>query len=259
MRSRRDGEDALPSKSNIARGEAEGKQEPMLGLFFQTTPALEKAALEYGAKSENGKVTFTDAAQEKEFLQVAKALLSAGARKFSKAWHGSVTDYILEKLSARRQEEIKKMLDGITLVSPNRLSPRKRALCDWGHEMGVPVVFFKGDPSLHGFHSDGVTFLNVDSEITPQWTFWHEAMHWMKANNPDLYNDIVHESSGAEGFTKEQLDAYRKEIGAEHMSDADVIEEMIADDGARITLRDGKALLAVTYSQTDKSMKWIKA
>ena len=136
---------------------------------------------------------------------------------------------ILEKFSARRQEELKKMLDGITLVSPNRLSPRKRALRDWGHEMGVPVVFFKGDPSLHGFHSDGVTFLNVDSEITPQWTFWHEAMHWMKANNPDLYNDIVHEISGAEGFTKEQLDAYRKEIGAEHMSDADVIEEMIAD------------------------------
>ena len=351
--------------------------------FFHLAPALKKAALEYGAKSENGKVTFTDAAQEKEFLQVAKALLSAGARKFSKAWTGSAADYdvpsldyvgtgtggaaygyglyyaekrktaegygdklyhaeipdadvlldagksfdeqppkvrkaleklvrgltleqlenwndvrrmgkakvvaeimdalseadgtniygtiselaegqkeasellnkygvkgavyndeqngrtfvvfddkaikILEKFSARRQEEIKKMLDGIALVSPNRLSPRKRALRDWGHEMGVPVVFFKGDPSLHGFHSDGVTFLNVDSEITPQWTFWHEAMHWMKANNPDLYNDLVHEISGAEGFTKEQLDAYRKEIGAEHMSDADVIEEMIAD------------------------------
>lgn len=369
--------------ADMAQEEAEGKQEPTLGLFFQTEPALEKAALEYGAKSENGKVTFADAAQEKEFLQVAKALLSAGARKFSKAWTGSAADYdapsldyvgtgtggaaygyglyyaekrktaegygdklyhaeipdadvlldagksfdeqppkvrkaleklvrgltleqlenwndvrrmgkakvvaeimdalseadgtniygtisdlaegqkeasellnkygvkgavyndeqngrtfvvfddkaikILEKFSARRQEEIKKMLDGITLVSPNRLSPRKRALRDWGHEMGVPVVFFKGDPSLHGFHSDGVTFLNVDSEITPQWTFWHEAMHWMKANNPDLYNDIVHEISGAEGFTKEQLDAYRKEIGAEHMSDADVIEEMIAD------------------------------
>ena len=369
--------------ADMAQEEAEGKQKPTLGLFFQTEPALEKAALEYGAKSENGKVTFADAAQEKEFLQVAKALLSAGARKFSKAWTGSAADYdvpsidyvgtgtggaaygyglyyaekrktaegygdklyhaeipdadvlldagksfdeqppkvrkaleklvrgltleqlenwndvrrmgkakvvaeimdalseadgtniygtisdlvegqkeasellnkygvkgavyndeqngrtfvvfddkaikILEKFSTRRQEELKKMLDGITLVSPNRLSPRKRVLRDWGHEMGVPVVFFKGDPSLHGFHSDGVTFLNVDSEITPQWTFWHEAMHWMKANNPDLYNDIVHEISGAEGFTKEQLDAYRKEIGAEHMSDADVIEEMIAD------------------------------
>lgn len=477
--------------ADMAQEKAEGKQKPTLGLFFQTEPALEKAALEYGAKSENGKVTFADAAQEKEFLQVAKALLNAGARKFSKAWTGSAADYdvpsldyvgtgtggaaygyglyyaekrktaegygdklyhaeipdadvlldagksfdeqppkvrkaleklvrgltleqlenwndvrrmgkakvvaeimdalseadgtniygtisdlaegqkeasellnkygvkgavyndeqngrtfvvfddkaikILEKFSARQQEEIKKMLDGIALVSPNRLSPRKRALRDWGHEMGVPVVFFKGDPSLHGFHSDGVTFLNVDSEITPQWTFWHEAMHWMKANNPDLYNDLVHEISGAEGFTKKQLDAYRKEIGAEHMSDADVIEEMIADalpdvrrrvpllrdvgkrdtgiverlvawvhdvmrrfhdhfftpkggltndqrramvrafgnlvgsirdadgkqifrvanDGARITLRDGKPLPAVKYSQTDKSMKWI--
>ena len=375
--------DAQNDPADVAQEEAEGKQEPTLGLFFQTEPTLEDKAVEYGAKSENGKVTFTDAAQEKEFLQVAKALLSAGARKFSKAWTGSAADYdvpsldyvgtgtggaaygyglyyaekrktaegygdklyhaeipdadvlldagksfdeqppkvrkaleklvrgltleqlenwndvrrmgkakvvaeimdalseadgtniygtisdlvegqkeasellnkygvkgavyndeqngrtfvvfddkaikILEKFSTRRQEELKKMLDGITLVSPNRLSPRKRVLRDWGHEMGVPVVFFKGDPSLHGFHSDGVTFLNVDSEITPQWTFWHEAMHWMKANNPDLYNDIVHEISGAEGFTKEQLDAYRKEIGAEHMSDADVIEEMIAD------------------------------
>ena len=373
----------LSSASNISPNEAESKQEPTIEELLHLAPTLKKAALEYGAKSENGKVTFTDAAQEKEFLQVAKALLSAGARKFSKAWTGSAADYdvpsldyvgtgtggaaygyglyyaekrktaegygdklyhaeipdadvlldagksfdeqppkvrkaleklvrgltleqlenwndvrrmgkakvvaeimdalseadgtniygtisdlvegqkeasellnkygvkgavyddeqngrtfvvfddkaikILEKFSARRQEEIKKMLDGITLVSPNRLSPRKRALRDWGHEMGVPVVFFKGDPSLHGFHSDGVTFLNVDSEITPQWTFWHEAMHWMKANNPDLYNNIVHEISGAEGFTKEQLDAYRKEIGAEHMSDADVIEEMIAD------------------------------
>ena len=126
----------------------------MLGLFFQTTPALEKAALEYGAKSENGKVTFTDAAQEKEFLQVAKALLSAGARKFSKAWHGSATDYILEKFSARRQEEIKKMLDGITLVSPNRLSPRKRALRDWGHEMGVRL------------YSSRATRLSMDSTLT---------------------------------------------------------------------------------------------
>ena len=131
--------------------------------------------------------------------------------------------------SARRQESLREMLDNIKLVPPNRLSPRQRAIADWGDEMGMSVVFFKGDPSLHGFHQDGVTFLNVDSEITPQWTFWHEAMHWMKANNPDIYNDLVEAISSAEGFTKEQLDAYRREIGAPDMSDADVIEEMIAD------------------------------
>ena len=213
MRSRRDGEDALSSTSNIPRTEAEGKQEPTIEEFFQIVPALKKAALEYGAKDERGKVTFTDETRRQEFLKIAKALLGAGERK----------------PSARRQEALKEMLNGITLIPPTRVSPRKRVLVDWGREMGVPVVFFKGDPSLHGFHQNGVTFLNVDSEITPQWTFWHEAMHWMKANNPDIYSDLVQEIRGAEGFTKKQLDAYRNEIGAPNMSDADVIEEMVAD------------------------------
>ena len=203
----------VSSTSNIPRTEAEGKQEPTLENILQLAPSLKKAALEYGAKSENGKVTFADETRKQEFLKIAKALLSAAERK----------------TSARRQESLKEMLDGIRLIPPTRVSPRKRVIADWGREMGVSVVFFKGDPSLHGFHQDGVTFLNVDSEITPQWTFWHEAMHWMKANNPDIYDDIVEAISGAEGFTKEQLDAYRKEIGAPDMSDADVIEEMIAD------------------------------
>ena len=186
---------------------------PTVDTLLQSSPALRKSALEYGAKEGGGKVTFTDETRRQEFLKIAKALLSAGERK----------------PSARRQEALKEMLNGIRLIPPTRVSPRKRVLVDWGREMGVPVVFFKGDPSLHGFHQNGVTFLNVDSEITPQWTFWHEAMHWMKANNPDIYSDLVREIRGAEGFTKKQLDAYRKEIGAPNMSDADVIEEMIAD------------------------------
>ena len=196
-----------------AKPYGEGKQEPTLAEILQLAPALKKAALEYGAKDERGKVTFADEMRKQEFLKVAKALLSAAERK----------------TSARRQESLKEMLDGIRLIPPTRVSPRKRVIADWGREMGVSVVFFKGDPSLHGFHQDGVTFLNVDSVITPQWTFWHEAMHWMKANNPDIYSDLVQEIHGAEGFTKAQLDAYRNEIGAPDMSDADVIEEMIAD------------------------------
>lgn len=196
-----------------AKPYGEGKQEPTLAEILQLAPALKKAALEYGAKGESGKVTFADEERKQEFIKVAKALLSAGERR----------------TSARRQESLKEMLDGIRLIPPTRVSPRKRVLVDWGREMGVPVVFFKGDPSLHGFHQDGVTFLNVDSEITPQWTFWHEAMHWMKANNPDIYSDLVQEIHGVEGFTKAQLDAYRREIGAPEMSDADVIEEMLAD------------------------------
>ena len=137
---------------------------------------------------------------------------------------------VLETFSARQQDGIKKMLKEISLISPKRLTSRQKAIFGWGKEMGVPVVFFKGDTRLHGFHStNGVTFLNANSEITPQWTFWHEAMHWMKANNPDIYNDLVRAVSGADGFTKKQLDAYRREIGAPRMSDSDVIEEMLAD------------------------------
>ena len=203
----------VSSTSNIPRREAKGKQEPTLENILQLAPALKKAALEYGARDENGKVTFADEERKQEFLKVAKALLGARERK----------------TSARRQESLKEMLDGIRLIPPTRVSPRKRVIADWGREMGVSVVFFKGNPSLHGFHSNGVTFLNVDSEITPQWTFWHEAMHWMKANNPDIYNDLVRAVSGAEGFTKKQLDAYRREIGAPRMSVSDVIEEMLAD------------------------------
>ena len=203
----------VSSTSNIPLTEAEGKQEPTLENILQLAPTLKKAALEYGAKDERGKITFADEMRKQEFLKVAKALLGAAERK----------------TSARRQEALKEMLNGIRLIPPTRVSPRKGVLVDWGREMGVPVVFFKGDPSLHGFHQDGVTFLNVDSEITPQWTFWHEAMHWMKANNPDIYSDLVREIRGAEGFTKKQLDAYRKEIGAPNMSNADVIEEMLAD------------------------------
>lgn len=208
-----DSADTVSSGANISPNEAEGKQEPTLENILQLAPSLKKAALEYGAKDEGGKVTFADEERKQEFLKVAKALLGAAERK----------------TSARRQESLKEMLDGIRLIPPTRVSPRKRVIADWGREMGVSVVFFKGDPSLHGFHQDGVTFLNVDSEITPQWTFWHEAMHWMKANNPDIYNDLVEAIRDAEGFTKEQLDAYRREIGAPEMSDADVIEEMIAD------------------------------
>ena len=61
---------------------------PTIEELLQLAPALKKAALEYGAKDERGKVTFADEARKQEFIKVAKALLGAGERKFSKAWHG---------------------------------------------------------------------------------------------------------------------------------------------------------------------------
>ena len=138
---------------------------------------------------------------------------------------------IIEKFSAQRRKAIEKMLSEMRLIDDDKLLKKHRAIADMGEELGVPVVFFKGNKDLHGFHDprSGVTFLNVDSDVSPRWVFWHETLHWMKANNPGLYRDLVQAIEGREGFTKKQLDAYREKIGAFDMSDADVIEEMIAD------------------------------
>ena len=137
---------------------------------------------------------------------------------------------ILEKFSARRQEALSKVLKEVELVAPEKLSKRQQGIADFGKEMGMPVVFFKGAKNLHGFHaSNGVTFLNTESETSLRWTFWHEALHWMKANNEELFKEIIEDVEKAGAFTKAQLDGYRKAIGAPELSDADVIEEMLAD------------------------------
>ncbi|WP_298593502.1 hypothetical protein, partial [uncultured Mitsuokella sp.] len=59
--------------------------------------------------------------------------------------------------------------------------------------------------------------------------FWHESFHYMRANNPALYGEMVRHVERAEHITKEQMDAYREKIGRPSLSDADVIEEMLAD------------------------------
>ena len=53
-----------------AKPYGEGKQEPTLAEILQLAPALKKAALEYGAKDERGKVTFADEMRKQEFLKV---------------------------------------------------------------------------------------------------------------------------------------------------------------------------------------------
>lgn len=135
-----------------------------------------------------------------------------------------------ENFSARRQEALSKVLKEIKLIAPEKLSKKQSGIADFGKAMGMPVVFFKGVTNLHGFHaSNGVTFLNMESETSLSWTFWHEALHWMKANNEELFGEIVEDVEKAGAFTKAQLDGYREEIGAPELSDADVIEEMLAD------------------------------
>ena len=135
-----------------------------------------------------------------------------------------------ENFSARRQEALSKVLKEIKIIAPEKLSKKQSGIADFGKAMGMPVVFFKGVTNLHGFHaSNGVTFLNTESETSLSWTFWHEALHWMKANNEELFGEIIEDVEKAGAFTKAQLDGYREEIGAPELSDAEAIEEMLAD------------------------------
>ena len=187
---------------------------PILDTLFQEAPALKKAAIEYGATEKDGEVTFENPEREKEFVRIAEAL------------QGDVA----KKLSANRQETLSKVLKEVDFIAPEKLTKRQQGIADFGKEMGMPIVFFKGAKNLHGFHaSNGVTFLNTESETSLRWTFWHEALHWMKANNEELFREIIADVEKADAFTKAQLDGYRKAIGAPELSDADVIEEMLAD------------------------------
>ena len=198
------------AKENLQ--EALGQQS--LDTLFQEAPALKDAALEYGATEKDGRVTFENPGREKEFLRIAEAL------------QGDVA----KKLSASKSDSRDMKIDASTLVSPKNLTEQQRSIVDFGKKMGVSVAFFRDKKSSHGALSEnGVVFINVDSKTSLPWTFWHETLHWMKANNEGLFQDIIRDVEQAGAFTKAQLDGYRKAIGAPELSDADVIEEMLAD------------------------------
>ena len=217
-----DSADTVSSASTIAPEAKESKRNPAptLDTLFQEAPTLKNAALQYGATEKDGRVTFENPEREKDFKRIAEALQGDVAKKLSAAWVGSETS----------QEVLSKVLKEVELVAPEKLTKRQQGIADFGKAMGMPVVFFKGVTNLHGFHaSNGVTFLNTESETSLSWTFWHEALHWMKANNEELFGEIIEDVEKAGAFTKAQLDGYREEIGAPELSDADVIEEMLAD------------------------------
>ena len=206
------------SLHDVIRSAKEGLQEApgqlSLDTLFQRDPVLKQAALSYGATEQAGKVEFKNPGREREFLRIAEALRGDVARK----------------LSASKSDSRDMTIDASTLVSPEKLTELQRSIVDFGKKMGVSVAFFRGKKSSHGALSEnGVVFMNVDSEASLTWTFWHETLHWMKANNEELFQDIIRAVEQAGVFTKAQLDGYRKAIGAPKLSDAEVIEEMLAD------------------------------
>lgn len=135
---------------------------------------------------------------------------------------------IINKFSVKTPYQ--KMVENITPIASDDLTAREKAIVDFAKKMGLQVQFFEGDPNLHGFHADGtnVAFLNRRSAMDLNQTFWHEAFHWMRESNPDLYNQMVKEVFGDE-VSEKQLADYAASIGRTDMSKELAIEEMLAD------------------------------
>ena len=180
-----------------------------LGENYRPIQKLAKAHGGYYSKFAKNSFLFEDEDERNAFLQEAEALLSDGKASAK----GSVAD----------------MAKHIEFPAADTLTEREKAMQEFGQQMGVRVVFFDGPANLRGFYNKGITFINRSASKSPSWVFWHENLHWLRSNNPELYRQMVDYISGRQEFSPEQLQAYRDAIGRPELTDADTIEEMLAD------------------------------
>ena len=180
-----------------------------LGDNYRPIQKLAKAHGGYYSSYAKHSFLFEDEDERNAFLQEAEALLSDGKASAK----GSVAD----------------MAKHIEFPDASTLTEREKAMQEFGQQMGVKVVFFDGPTNLRGFYNKGITFINRSASKSPSWVFWHENLHWLHSNNPELYRQMVDYISGRQEFSPEQLQAYRDAIGRPELTDADTIEEMLAD------------------------------
>lgn len=180
-----------------------------LGENYRPIQKLAKAHGGYYSKFAKNSFLFEDEDERNAFLQEAEALLSDG------------------KASAKGS--VAEMVKHIEFPAADTLTEREKAMQEFGQQMGVRVVFFDGPANLRGFYNKGITFINRSASKSPSWVFWHENLHWLRSNNPELYRQMVDYISGRQELSPEQLQAYRDAIGRPELTDADTIEEMLAD------------------------------
>ena len=180
-----------------------------LGDNYRPIQKLAKAHGGYYSKYAKNSFLFEDEDERNAFLQEAEALLSDGKASAK----GSVAD----------------MVQHIEFPESSALTTREKAMQEFSQQMGVKVVFFDGPTNLRGFYNKGITFINRSASKSPSWVFWHENLHWLRSNNSELYRQMVDYISGRQELSPEQLQAYRDAIGRPELTDADTIEEMLAD------------------------------
>ena len=143
------------------------------------------------------------------------------------------------------------------IVDAENLNSRQTAIADFGASMGVPVNFFKGNKKFHGAFRNGEIYLNVDTETSYDWVFWHENFHWLAKNNPALFKEIA----DAVNISQEQISDYRTETGRENLSDAETVEEILADNMQEVASRAGllQQLGKKNKSLVQRIISWLKS
>ncbi|CQR74172.1 hypothetical protein SOV_22990 [Sporomusa ovata DSM 2662] len=134
----------------------------------------------------------------------------------------------------------------IRFIPESKLKTNEMALSELGIQLGVPVRFFIGSRGKRGFHVDGITYINRNGDRGTEWAFWHESLHWIKQQDPALYQDLYNAVNNTFAATPEQITAYRTTIeqgelkgknGEYLLNDDDIIEEMFGDEMADIAKR----------------------
>ena len=121
-------------------------------------------------------------------------------------------------------------LGRVDAIPQDKLSAENKVTIEMGKELGAPVVFYKGKPSIRGFYKDGISHINLNGNRGAQWAFWHELVHRLKEMSPTTYNQFIEAIQAGENITDEQISEYRKTIlNGETLSKESIIEEMLAD------------------------------
>ena len=142
----------------------------------------------------------------------------------------------LSEQALKAKAEFETPLDNLQKVSRNKLCRVEQNIQDFGKRIGVPVHFVRHpDKGYRGvcIHNGGI-YINLNSNVPARSIFMHEFTHWLKASgktNNEIYTALASIIENKHGtFNEKRMDEYRKRLyGGEEMSDAQIIEEIVAD------------------------------
>ncbi|MBR3049994.1 MAG: hypothetical protein IKG61_00905, partial [Selenomonadaceae bacterium] len=191
---------------------------------------------EYIEKYKKGEVSLEDARED------LKHFLKTGRRK--------------TKTKFSKQGTVDTRIDNF--VDDKDLTPQQKLLKSFGEKLGTKVIFFRNkDGRFHGVRKNGATYLNVNSNMPLGKVFWHESMHWLKNNNPKLYQQLVK----AAGITDEQRQAYLERTERTDLeTDEAIDEEIIADQFEDVAKRNGllQSIAGKNRGLIERVVQWLK-